>query len=311
MKKYISIAGPVFIIIAAILWSTDTVFRFPLTEQISATMIVFAEHALGALILLPLIWKAVKLLKRLSVKEWGAFLFITIGGSVIATLAFTASFSHVSPSVAILLQKTQPLIAIMLATIFLHEKMPKNFWWWAFLAIGGAYLVSFPDILPNLSIYEGGAIGIFYALIAAFFWGGSTVFGRIVLKRISYYQLTALRLGGGAVALFAILLWQGNTNLIGQLTSDQFIKLLLIVLIPGTFALLIYYRGLAKTKASVATIAELTWPLSAVIINWIILEQSLVPMQLIGGAVLLLAIARVTILNQRIKDKYSNENQPS
>lgn len=294
--------SPLLIVVAAILWSTDTVFRFPLTQEISPTLIVFGEHILGAALLLPIIWRSVSLLRRFTRTEWLAFLFIAVGGSVIATIAFTASFAHVSPSVAILLQKTQPIITLLFAALILKERLPRHFWAWALVAIAGAYVVSFPELVPMLTIYEGGTIGILYALIAAFFWGGSTVFGRLVLRRVSYHQLTSLRLGVGAVVLFGLLIWQGNLGMIGTVTSAQLLKLLTIVLVPGTVALLIYYRGLTHTRASVSTLAELAWPFSAVIINWIALDQKLTAVQIIGGVVLLVAITRVTLLNRQVSD---------
>lgn len=306
MKVSKSVIGPLLVVVAAILWSTDSVFRYPLTQEISPTLIVFGEHLLGAALLLPIIIRAIPVLRSLTLREWGSFLFIAVGGSVVATIAFTASFSHVSPSVAILLQKTQPIITLLLAALILKERLPKHFWVWAIIAIGGAYVVSFPEIVPNLTIYEGGTIGIVYALIAAFFWGGSTVFGRIMLKRVSYQQLTGLRLGVGALVLFAILGWQGAIGTIGTITASQLAKLMIIVLVPGTVALLIYYRGLTNTKASVSTLAELAWPFSAVIINWFALGQTLTWVQIAGGLVLLGAITKLTLLNQKITDQTHN-----
>lgn len=305
MKSAAVMISPLFIIVAAILWSTDTLFRFPLTKELSPTLIVFGEHALGVLLFLPFLWQGLKYLRQFGRREWAAFIFVSVGGSVIATLAFTASFSHVSPSVAILLQKTQPLIALGLAAIVLRERLPKNFLAWAMVAIGGAYLISFPELTPDLSIYAGGTIGIIYALIAAFFWGGSTVFGRMVLKKMPFQHATAFRLGVGAVVLFSLLVGQGSTGLVAQITASQLWQLALIVLLPGAVALLIYYRGLTHTKASVSTIAELAFPLSAVVINWVALDQKLVPMQIIGGLILLIAITRVTLFNQRLADRYT------
>lgn len=301
MRK-LTVIGPVLVVVAAILWSTDTVIRYPLTQELSPTLIVFGEHILGALLLLPILWRALPSVRRLTPRDWLSFLFIAIGGSVVATVAFTASFAHVSPSVAILLQKTQPIITLLLAALILKERLPRQFWWWAAVAVMGAYIVSFPELIPRLSIYEGGTIGVLYALVAAFFWGGSTVFGRLVLRKLSSHQLTSLRLSVGAIVLFAILAWQSNLALIGSISGPQLLKLLFIVLVPGTVALLIYYRGLAHTRASVSTVAELAWPFSAVIINWIFLDQKLSPMQLVGGALLLIAITRITLLNRQTSD---------
>src|ERR671912_593442 len=41
--------------------------------------------------------------------------------------------------------------------------------------------------------------------------------------------------------------------------------------LPALLGLLLYYRGLAATKASYATLAEISFPASAVILNWMFL----------------------------------------
>lgn len=299
MKKY----APLFIVAAAFLWSTDTLLRKPLTEEISATTIVFFEHLFGVILLLPIFFYGLKQLRSFTQKEWFSILFIALGGSALATVFFTTSFNYVSPSVSILLQKIQPIFTILLAALILKEGLIKRYWFWAGLAIIGAYFVSFPEITPTLSLYEGGFRGILYALIAAFFWGGSTVFGRIVLKKVEFKFMTSLRLTFALFFLFIMLIWQGELGGLGGVTLHNIWYLVLITLIPGTLALLLYYRGLKHTKASVSTIAELFWPLSAVILNWIFLGEVLNATQIIGGVVLVFAIWRVALLNLQIKEK--------
>ena len=60
---------------------------------------------------------------------------------------------------------------------------------------------------------------------------------------------------------------------------------------------MIYYRGLQHTKASVATLAELGFPFLAVIVNAAALGLFLKPMQVVGMALLLLAVWGLTRVN--------------
>ena len=71
--------------------------------------------------------------------------------------------------------------------------------------------------------------------------------------------------------------------------------LLLIVISTGTVALFIYYYGLENIPASHTTLFELFWPLSAVLIDWIIIGNSLSTLQLSGAVILL---ASMTFLTQ-------------
>ncbi len=269
-KERLAAWGPWLVLFAAMLWATDAPFRVHLTQELSSGFIVFAEHFVDVLIAIPiLLWNWANL-KELTRRDWIAVLAIAIGGSALASVAFTQAFHYVNPSVAILLQKVQPLIAITLAGLFLGETLRRNFWLWAAVALFGAYLISFPQLTPQL--YEGEAfnpntIGVLLALTAAILWGGSTVLGRYVLQRAAFQTLTALRFTIAFLFLGFLNLYQGTFPALSSVTATDWLFIAVIALTSGVFSLFLYYYGLQYTKASIATIAELGFPLAAVLVN--------------------------------------------
>lgn len=295
MKKL----SPYLIFFAAMLWATDAPFRMHLTKELNSSFIVLAEHFVDVLFVLPLLYHGFRKLKLISVKEWGAVLFIAICGSALASVAFTQAFRYVNPSVAILLQKLQPFIAISLAAGILKEKLTMRYWEWALFAIAGAYLISFPGLKPELfpgEQFNPNIIGIGYALLAAFLWGASTVFGKYVLINTDFKLMTGLRF---VIAFIFLLIFNLSTQSIPSLavvSPKDWLFIVVIAVTSGVVALFIYYKGLEHTQASVATIAELGFPMAAVIVNWVFLSASLVPMQLVGMTILLFAIYRLTRL---------------
>ena len=58
--------------------------------------------------------------------------------------------------------------------------------------------------------------------------------------------------------------------------------LLALALVPGLVALMIYYQGLARTPASSATLAELAFPLTAILIGWLVFDATPNTTQWIG-----------------------------
>lgn len=293
MKKY----APWLIVVAALLWATDAPFRKYLTGELPSGIIVLSEHILISILILPVFLRHLPELKKLSWKEWLAVLFIGFGGSALATVLFTQAFHYVNVSVAILLQKTQPFIAILLAYALLREKLAKNFYLWAIVGIAGAYLISFPEIRPAGLTLSGGTLGIVYALSAALLWGGSTVFGKFVLRRVSYPMMTSLRFLTALVFLFGLAIQQNTLSAYRYFTVKDGVFVAIIALLAGLISLWIYYRGLVHTTASVSTIAELAFPFSAVAVNWVFLGATLEPMQILGGLILLGAITQVVRLN--------------
>jgi drug/metabolite transporter (DMT)-like permease len=65
-------------------------------------------------------------------------------------------------------------------------------------------------------------------------------------------------------------------------------KISLMVLVSGILAMYIFYQGLRKVSARACSLAEMFFPFMAVLVNWLFLNASLTPLQLIGGGVLLL-----------------------
>lgn len=301
--------GPWLVALAAMLWAVDAPFRKFLTADLRSTTIVLMEHLVIAVLVVIFLFKYLPELKKLRHLEWWAVIFIGLGGSALATIMFTQSFHYLNPSVAILLQKVQPFIAIVLAVWLLKEKLGKNFWLWTILAIFGAYLVSFPDFQIG-SLGSPDITGMLLALGAAFFWGGSTVMGRVVLSRVSFQAMTAVRFLSALLFLVLIELFTGRIGEVSQASGRDWFYVLIIAVLAGFISLFIYYRGLRHTKASIATIGELAFPFAAVIVNWRFLGATLEPMQIVGGLILLGATLGLSYYNSASSWEYEAKEIP-
>ena len=68
-----------------------------------------------------------------------------------------------------------------------------------------------------------------------------------------------------------------------------------------------YYYGLNKLPASYTTLFELFWPLSAVVIDWLIRGKPLSFAQLLGAVILLTSM---TVLTQENSNERSQSQRP-
>ncbi len=300
MNPFIKKYAPLLVFLAAMLWATDGPFRVYLTKDLSSNFIVLVEHFINLLFVIPLLFISRESIKKLSKRDWIFVLIIGIGGSALASIAFTQAFHYVNPSVAILLQKLQPFIAILLAGIILKENMPKKFWIWAGVAILGAYIISFPNITPQLyegEVFNPNIIGVSYAVLAAILWGASTVFGKYVLNTVSFEAMTALRFVVAFIFLLGLNIFDGGLAQISLVTATDLLFLIIVSIVSGSMSLLLYYRGLQFTKASIATLAELGFVFAALLINIIFLGTGLVFIQIIGIILLLLAVLKLVKIN--------------
>ena len=285
--------------IGAAMWGTDAVLRVPLLKLASPSQIVLMEHLVLLVYSVPAVILGWRFFRTLGPVQWVALFVIGWGGSAIATLLFTMAFTVGNPTVVILLQKTQPLFAIALAGILLRERLGWAYWPCFAVAMIGAYMISFGDLGPFGALGSAELLAAALALGAALLWGSSTVLGRLVLKDMPFYALTGARLLLAAPLLAAIVAAQGSLGGIGAGFAAEPGRVVLLALIPGLLALLLYYRGLAGTKASYATLAELAFPATAVILNWTFLGVGLSANQVIGFVLLWGAVFVLGYLNAR------------
>jgi len=297
MNRLIDRYSVVFVAVAATMWASDAYFRNQLISHLSATEIVVAEDALVALLLIGVLYRSRAELKKLTPRGWLAVGMIAAGAQALATILFTASFSYRIFAETFVLQQTQPLIAIGLAWIVLGERRRPWFWATAAVALVAVYMVVFAEdpLQPVSALQHGRVEAGLLALGAAVLWAGGTVFGRFVLGSISFWSMTALRFTLALPVLVAIVLVQeGTAGFTHYRLSDFLPNLLAIAVVPGLLALLLYYRALSRTPASLATIAEMAYPVAATLIAsgpppWGF-NQPLYPAQIIGTALLLVVI---------------------
>jgi drug/metabolite transporter (DMT)-like permease len=301
MSRLIDRYAVVFVALAATMWASDAYFRNQLVQHLSATQIVVAEDALITLFLLPVLVRSRHELRLLGARGWTAVAIIAAGAQALATILFTASFAiaaqHQLFAETFVLQQTQPLIAIVLAWIVLGERRRPWFWPAAGVAIVAVYMVVFAsDPLSPISALQNGRIEVgLLALGAAVLWASGTVMGRFALGSISFWSMTALRFTLALPVLVIVVLVQNGLGGFGHYRFTDFVpNLLAIAIVPGLLALLLYYRALSKTPASMATIAEMAYPVAATLIAsapppWGF-NQPIYPIQLVGTALLLVVI---------------------
>lgn len=286
-----------WIAFGAALWGLDGVFIVSLLHHFTSTQIVFLEHLLLALFAVPVLLVNRHELRRLNIGDWLSVLFVAWGGSAIASIFFTKAFQYGDTNVVLILQKLQPLFAVLLAAWILKERLRKGYWGLFIVAVLGAYLLTFGFRLPVShagveSLMAGG-----FAIAAAVLWGGSTVMGKRVVEKVSFTTMTALRFAV-ALPLLAVIVASQHPNTASMLQAfgvgTVWFNLLYQTIVPSLFSLLIYYRGLGKVRASQATLAELAFPATGLLVNWLFLHQTFSVGQWIGFVIVWLAIAQLS-----------------
>ncbi|HVX57465.1 MAG TPA: DMT family transporter, partial [Candidatus Saccharimonadales bacterium] len=172
------------------------------------------------------------------------------------------------------------------------------------IALVAAYFTAFPHGSINFSTGKGTLIAALFAVGAAAGWGISTAFSKYSLEGTSSFHITAARFG--ITPFFALLFvgLLGTAKDIGSITWSEFGYLVAITFSTGLVALIIYYFGLKRVKASRSSILELAWPASSVAVGYLWLHQGLTWIQVIAALVLVGAVYLIA------RDTRDVENTP-
>ena len=319
-------AGSVVLVgVAAALWAFDAYFRPGLTKQLSSGQIVLVEDLLISLCLVPVLVANASSLRSLSPRRWLALAAIAIGPQAIATVLFTKAigYSFANPAApnfdvlheVYLLYLLQPVFGVAFARFFLGERRKPSFWPLAAIALAGVYLIVFADDpTAPWQIRRPELIAGALVLGAVIMWAGGTVLGRYALQDVSFPVTTSMRFVLALPVLLVIVLLDRGGAAFSGYSLSQLPSFLGIVIVPGLLAMLLYYLALSRTPASLATIAELGYPLALFLIFSLPPPVGqgapLRPVEVLGAALLAIAVLTLNFLKARDVVEVPRQRQP-
>ena len=290
------VTGTIAISISAIMWGFDGVVLTPRLSNLDVGWVVFILHAIPFVIMNLFLFRQYRNLKTFIKQDYILFLLVAIFGGALGTISivkalFLVNFNHLSA--VVLLQKLQPIFAIILAAILLKEKIKKNFAIWASIAIIASYFLTFGATLPSFNMDDNTIKSALFALLAAFSFGSSTVFSKKILLNHNFITATFFRYGFTSLLLLIYVLITGATSQFEITTTTNWIYFIIIGLTTGSGAIFIYYYGLRRVKAIVATISELLFPISAILFDYIFNGSVLSPVQILSAVIMVFAIIKL------------------
>ena len=300
------IFGAVIIGISASLWGFDGVYLTPQLYNLDITFVVFILHLIPFVLMNIFLHKKYANLKILNKQEVISLVFVSIFGAVIGTLAIVKALFLVnfhSVSVVVLLQKLQPIFAIFLAVTFLKERLRKRYIFWAVIALLAGYFLTFGDAKVVFDLGNNTFKASLYSILAAFSFGSSTVFGKKVMGKLDFASTTFFRYGIATTIMFFVVIFNKSYTGFTLATPHNWLIIAIISLTTGSGSILLYYYGLKRVKAIIATIMELFYPISAVVFDYVINGNVLSEIQIISAMVMIFAIVNLNTDNVRAISK--------
>lgn len=290
--------GAMAICVAATLWGLDGVVLTPRLYSLNIGLVVFIFHALPFLLMNLFMYKEYKHIRDFTKDDILMFFLLSLLGGAVGTLAIVKALFLVNfkaLTIVVLLQKLQPVFAITLAALLLGEKLKRNFLLWSALAITAGYFLTFGFHLPSIETHSNTALAAGFSLLAAFAFGSSTVFSKKVLRKFSFFTATFYRYAFTSIIMLLFVLSTGTLKSIPEITGFQWSIFVIIGITTGSGAIFLYYFGLTRIRAMLATICELCFPVSAILFDYLVNDRILSPLQWISAGVLIFAILKLSL----------------
>ena len=295
--------GALAVALSAMLWGVDGILLTPQLYNLNTAFVVFVIHLFPFLLMNVFFFREYRHLKTMSKSDLLYFTLIALFGGALGTLAIVKSLFLMhfnSLSVIVLLQKLQPVFAVILARIILKERIKRHFLLWASIALIAGYFMTFGWALPDFTT-EGitTLYAAFLSLLAAFSFGSSTVFSKKILGNYSFVSSTFFRYGFTTLIMLFIVLFTVHIGDFSQITPRNWLFIALIGLTTGSGAIFLYYYGLRHVKASLSTFLELMYPITAVVLDYFVNKTVYSPVQWTAIFVMLFAIVMLNVEKEK------------
>lgn len=286
-----------FIVTAATCWGFSSVVLLPRLYNLSTDFVVLMQNLVPLAIMSCFMFREYASVLKLPKKDFLLLSIISLFSGVIGILAivkalFLVNFHQLS--LVVLVQKIQPVLTIILASIFLKEKVSVRFGLWSTVVLLGIYLITFGF---NLPIADEGSVFLLacsLSILSAFSFSINTIASKHLTANIQFPTMIFGRFLMATIFSAIICIYSGTIWSFKDMTINNWIIFFVSFITLGPVSMYIYYYGLKKVKATVSAMGELALPFSVIILDYLINGTCFTFVQWIGSAMIIFGILKIS-----------------
>lgn len=213
------------------------------------------------------------------------------------TMLFIAA-DRLPGGVAATLGAVQALIVIILARAWLGTPIMSGA---VVAAVAGVVGVALLLLGPTAALDP---VGILAGVLGAASMAAGTVLSRKWAPPVSALRFTAWQLTAGGLVLLPVAMLVEPA--LPSLSATNWLALAWLGLIGAAATYGLWFRGLARLEPAAVSMLGMVSPLIAVALGWLWLNQSLTPLQLLGGGIVLASVWAGQIANHQVQGRARN-----
>ncbi|GAB3450195.1 EamA family transporter [Actinophytocola sediminis] len=293
--------GTLLVLAASFCFGTSGVLAKPAMDAgLSPQQVASARIALAALALLlavGLVRPALLRVRRSDLRLLAGYGLVGVAG---VQLFFFAAVARIPIGIAMLLEFTSPILVALWVRFVRRTILPARMWVGTVLALAGLAMVA--QVWQGLRLDTIGLLaGIAAALCAAAYF----LLGEHGMNSLSPIGMVTWGMVVGAVAVAVIAPpWSLPPDLLvagadlGAWRVPVWSLLVACAVVSTAVAYLLSITALRHMPANVVSVLALCEPVVATALAWLLLGQTLTPVQLVGAAVLLAGATLVQLADR-------------
>ena len=253
---------------------------------------------LVSLIFLLFILIAPKKFSKLHKKDILPIFLLGFFGVTVYHLGLNYGEQYISASAASLIIATSPIFVVIIAAVFLKEKITKKIILGILLSLAGVLIISVAGI-PNNAVeitYMTAAVAVFIAALMSAYY---TTTGKKLLARYSALSLTVYAIVLGSLGLLPFI----STSLFDQVSSlslSGWSAVFFLALFPTVIGYVLWYVALEQKSASEVSVYLYFIPVLSTIISFFLFQTPITLFFILGGALVILGLVIVNKKNNTV-----------
>lgn len=288
---------PYLILVAGVIIASTAsiMITVALNLGIPPLTIAAGRIALAALILTPIAWtRSGSELRQVARRD--LWLGLVAGACLAAHFAaWISSLAYTSVASSTALVTTNPVFVALATWLIFRERLPPGTWVGVLLTVGGSLLIGLSD--SGGSSGTAPLLGDGLALLGAMTVSGYFLLGRRLRARIALLPYIWLVYTTAAVGLLGAMALAGQ-SLLG-LPPLGYLLIFGLAIGPQLLGHTAFNWAIKYLSPTLVTVAILGEPLGSAAMALVIFRQTLQPLQLVGGAILLTGIIVATLAERR------------
>jgi drug/metabolite transporter (DMT)-like permease len=253
---------------------------------VNLTLLRWLVVSAGFLILYPFV---IKPRAKFEWKDFPRLLVVSLTSVVIYHLSLNTAEKQVDASLAGLLISIGPLTTVILSGVVLHEKLRSRLWGALVLAVAGSVVISSPDISLNSTTLAGPLL----VVVAAVAGGVFTVSSKPLASKYGPFAVAAWAAFLGTAILLPLVSGSLVTQAEG-LSLKGWASVLYLAVLSTVLANMIFYTLVSRQQLSKLGVQLYLVPAVSAVGGVLILGESLAAATVVGGIMLLAAVAIAT-----------------